>query len=133
MTRRARTISLLAPLLLPLLAGCSDQSASVCTTIFQALPVTVVDSTGTPVPDATLASVVSRTGDTLRSIPAGNAPNGTYVIADDGDRASLRAGGDTVRVTAGRGAEQAAVNYFIDVPGGCHVHLVSGPDTLMIH
>jgi hypothetical protein len=115
------------------LAACDTTDSIVCTTEFAAVTVTVVDASGAPVLDATVTSTLVRTGETLEPIWLGLPTPGTYVIVDDGSRDKLRTSGDTVAVTAQRNAgPSTAATYFIDVPGGCHVHKVTGPDTLSV-
>jgi len=115
------------------LAACDTTAPTACTAVFLEVTVTVVDSLGAPVSDATVTSTLVRTGETLVPTWLALLTDGSYVIVDDGSRGKLRASGDTVAVTARRDAgPSVAATYFIDVPGGCHVHKVSGPDTLSV-
>ncbi|MEO8635747.1 MAG: hypothetical protein ABI587_10770 [Gemmatimonadales bacterium] len=121
-------------LLLPiaLLAGC-DGIATVCTSEFAVVTVTVVDTLGAPVTDATVTSTLLRTGAILSPTSLALLTAGTYIIVDDGAREPLRNAGDSVGVTARRGTGPSLpATYVIDVPGGCHVHKLSGPDTLSL-
>ncbi len=120
-------------LTIAVLAACDTSAPIACTSVLLTVTVTVVDTLGIPVSDATVTSTLMRTGEIL--VPASLAllTGGTYIVVDDGSRARLRASGDTVAVTARRGTGAIiAAPYFIDVPGGCHVHKVSGPDTLTV-
>ena len=122
-------------LLLGLLAGCDATASAYCTDQFVNVTITVVDSTGAEVNDAVITSTLVRTGEVLT--PAATLElfvPGTYVIVDDLARPKLLAGGDTVRVVALRGTAAAGTTatYLIDVPGGCHVNKLSGPDTLTV-
>ena len=115
------------------LAACDTTAPTACTSVLLAVTVTVVDTLGAPVSDATVTSTLVRTGEALVPTSLALLTGGTYIIVDDGSRVKLRASGDTVAVTAQRGASPSiAATYFIDVPGGCHVHKVSGPDTLSV-
>ena len=115
---------------LGVLASCDDALVA-CTTEFRAVFIAVVDSTNAPVPDAVVTSILSRSGDTL-SVAAGVAPTGLYPILDDAARGKLTRSGEAVAVTAQRGPTMASATYVFDVPGGCHINKVSGPDTLTI-
>jgi len=115
------------------LAGCDSAVTSVCTDVFAVATVTVVDSLAAPVVGAAVTATLVRTGETLSPTWLGLLAPGTHVIVDDGARAKLRAAGDTLAVTAQRGAGPGlAATYVFDVPGGCHVHKLSGPDTLAL-
>ncbi len=132
-TASGRLLRSIMPLALAWLGACETGIPTVCTAEFRAAFVTVLDGTGAPVPDALVVSVLVRTGEILSPTILALSPMGTYVILDDGARDKLRRTGDTVQVTAERpsGATTAAV-YVFDVPGGCHIHKVSGPDTLTL-
>jgi len=115
------------------LAACDTTAPTACTAVFVAMTVTVVDTRGAPVSDATVTSTLVRTGEILLPTWLGLPTGDAYIIVDDGSRDRLRASGDTVAVTAQRDADPSiAAMYFIDVPGGCHVHKVTGPDTLTV-
>jgi hypothetical protein len=115
------------------LAGCDSGAPVVCTDVFAISTVAVVDSRGAPVVGAAVTATLVRTGETLSPTWLGLLTPGTYVIVDDGSRAKLRAIGDTLAITVQRDAgPELAATYVFDVPGGCHVHKVSGPDTLAV-
>jgi hypothetical protein len=115
------------------LEACTEDPV-VCTAEFRTITVTVIDTAGSPSPNVTLTSVLKRTGETLGPTSLILTPPGIYILVDDGAREKIRNAGDSVRVTAvnGTGPTTAAM-YFIDVPGGCHVNKVAGPDTLIVH
>ena len=132
--RSRRRLHTTIALSLPLLGGCDTAAPIACSTVFQAVTVAVVDSTAAPVPDATVIATLMRTGERLSPTSLALLTSGTYILVDDGSREKLRTAGDSVGVTARRGTgPTTAAMYFIDVPGGCDVRKVSGPDTLMVH
>ena len=100
-----------------MLAGCDSGVLTGCSSVFLARTVTVVDPSGAILSPTSLALYTA----------------GTYIVIDDGSRKLFRAAGDTVIVTAVRGTGPGlTVAYVVDVPGGCHVNIVSGPDTLTL-
>lgn len=115
------------------LEACTEDSVA-CTAEFRTIIATVIDTAGSPSPSARLTSVLKRTGETLGPTSLILTPPGVYILVDDGSREKIRNSGDSVRVTAvaGTGPTTTAM-YFIDVPGGCHVNKVAGPDTLIVH
>jgi hypothetical protein len=121
-----------AVLFLAVLPGlaCDSGLGSVCTTEFRTVPVTVVDRADTPIADASVVAVLVRTSDTLSPPVSGPSPTGVYIIVDDGSRHKILTAGELVRVQVERGAQAFGADYVFDVPGGCHIHKVSGPDTL---
>lgn len=111
--------------------SCESGIPTVCTMEFRAETITLLDMSGAPVPDAAVVSTLLRTGEVLSPTSLALHAEGTYIIVDDGSREKLRSTGDSVRVVAQRGsALPVTATYLIDVPGGCHIHKVSGPDTL---
>lgn len=128
-----RTTTALCLLALSGLASCDEQTPVACTSIFAASTVTLLDHTGAPVTDAVVTSILARTGDTLFPISSAGTPGGTYILIDDGSRGQLRHQGDDIVVHASRDSlARISALYEFDVPGGCHVHKVSGPDTLSL-
>ena len=116
-----------------MLAGCDSGVLTGCSSVFLARTVTVVDSSGAPVNDASVIATLARTGAILSPTSLALYTAGTYIVIDDGSRKLFRAAGDTVIVTAVRGTGPGlTVAYVVDVPGGCHVNIVSGPDTLTL-
>jgi hypothetical protein len=115
------------------LSGCDSAVPTACTEVFVVVTVAVVDTLGAPVGDATVISTLARTGDTLYPTTLALLTGGTYVVVDDGSRGKLREAGDTVAVRAQRGTgSNRTATYVFDVPGGCHVRKLSGPDTLTL-
>ncbi len=115
------------------LAACDTSNGVVCTTEFRALTVTLVDSAGQPVLDAATVTTVPRTGDTLSITWLGTPVAGTYVYVDDGAIKAIRELGDSLRVDVDRSAgADFSIAFFVDVPGGCHVNKVSGPDSVVV-
>jgi hypothetical protein len=120
---------LLSSLMLAPLLGCGDRAASgVCTMLFAMIPLTVQDQNGALVSGLTISATVLRTGQSF-AVPQGGSAGGRYVMFDDSFRDRVRASGDLVQVT-GAGALHFTTGVRIDVPGGCHVRKVAGPDTV---
>ncbi len=115
------------------LGSCDATRDSFCTEQFVTVTTIVVDGAGVPVVDAVVTSTLVRTGEILLPTTLALFTPGTYVIMDDGARSKLLPAGDSVRVDARRaGGPSATADYLIDVPGGCHVNKLLGPDTLIV-
>lgn len=115
------------------LEGCDATRDSFCTQQFVTVTAVVVDGTGVPVVDAVVTSTLVRTGEILPPTTLALFTPGTYVVVDDGALSKLLTAGDSVRVDARRaGGPSTTVDYLFDVPGGCHVNRLSGPDTLTV-
>ena len=94
---------------------------------------TVVDTAGAPITNASVVATLQRTGEVLNPTGLMMLTAGTHVIVDDGARDRLRPQGDSVHVTGRVDAGPVTTAmYFITVPGGCHVTKASGPDTLVV-
>jgi hypothetical protein len=125
--RALRLSLLLAPLI-----GCGDQGApGVCTALFAMVPLTVQEPGGAPVSGLTISATVLRTGERFTVPQVGIGGPGTYVVFDDNFRDRIRASGDSVRVTGSDSALRFTQDFLFDVPGGCHVRKVAGPDTVI--
>ena len=124
---------LLLSLLLAPLIGCDDQPAQgVCTALFAAISVTVQTQGGAPVTGLSITATNLRTGQSF-GVPQslGTGP-GTYVVFDDNLRDRVRVSGDSVRVIGSDSAPRFTGYFVIDVPEGCHVRKVAGPDTVVV-
>ena len=108
----------------------ADQPPTVCTALFAYVTLKVNDSNGLPVSGLSISDTVRRTGQGF-SVPQslGLAP-GTYVVFDDNSTSRVRSGGDSVRVAGTKGTTGFVADFFFDVPGGCHVRKVVGPDSV---
>ena len=114
------------------LLGCSAEP-TVCTASFAMVPLTVLTQGGAPVPGLTISATTLRTGQSFGvPQPLGGSQPGAYVVFDDGLRDRIRASGDSVRITGSGGAAGFTANFIFDVPGGCHVRKVAGPDTITV-
>ena len=123
-----RALILLAVMLAPLIA-CRDRAApAVCTESFAMIPLTVRDQNGAPVPGLSITATVLRT-ETSFTVPQRSTPAGGYIAYDDNFRDRIRTSGDSVRID-GYGGRQFSAGFRIDVPGGCHVRKLAGPDTV---
>jgi len=97
------------------------------------VPVVLVDGSGAPVTPAAVTSVLARTGETLLTAPEVQSPQGSYVILTDNAVNTLRRSGDTVDVTFSQGGiDLLTAEFAFDVPGGCHIRLTAGPDSLVV-
>ena len=115
------------------LGGCDAAGDSLCTEQFVTVTAVVVDGTGTPVIDAVVTSTLARTGEILLPTALALFTPGTYAIVDDGARSKLLPAGDTVQVEVRRAdSTPTTALYVIDVPAGCHVNRLRGPDTLTV-
>jgi len=108
--------------------ACSDaMPGAVCTESFAYVLVQAQTSAG-PIMGLTISDSVLRTGASF-PVPQNGIPvPGSYVIIDDNFRGQLRTSGDSVRVTGWENGEVFSAIYVFDVPDGCHVRKVSGPD-----
>jgi hypothetical protein len=103
-----------------------------CTEVFVTATVTVLDQTNAAVNGATVVVTVPRTGETLTPQSLALWAQGVYPIVDDAARTKLRETGDSVHVSVVSPNGDAVGKYFFDVPSGCHINKVSGPDTLKV-
>ena len=105
----------------------------VCTTSFLSIVVTVVDTAGAPVPSLSPTITVRSTGRLL--VPAAPAiGQGWYPVVSDGDMNQFALDGDTLHFAVSSPPRSAAGDFVVDAPGPCrcHIHLVAGPDTLVL-
>jgi hypothetical protein len=117
---------------LPAAIQCSSPTGAACTAEFVTYPVIVTDPADSPISDAHLTVTVRRTGQRLTPQTLIMYIAGTYPLIDDGARPAQRETGDELRVVASTADASIEADYVFDVPGGCHVHKVSGPDTLVL-
>lgn len=120
-------------LMLASLIGCGDQaSPGVCTALFASISVVVQTPAGVPVTGLIISATNLRTGQNF-AVPQylGGGP-GRYTVFDDNLQDRIRASGDSVRVTGSDIAVRFTENFVIDVPGGCHVRKLAGPDMIMV-
>jgi Na+/H+-dicarboxylate symporter len=115
-----------------LITACDQQSTGVCTAMFAIATATVVDAQSAPAPTAVITTTLLRTGETLTPTTVMDFVTGVYPILDDGAAPKLRIAGDSIRVRAVQGTASAEAIYRFEVPGGCHIQKVSGPDTLVL-
>jgi hypothetical protein len=118
------------------LAGCAGSSEGpplVCTGSFAFIPLAVLNPNNTPATSVIeLDTVLS--SDVGFPVPQDSSllHTGTYDIFDDNYLGKIRHSGDSVRVTGIQTPKRFSVTFFIDTPDGCHVHKVSGPDTVQL-
>jgi hypothetical protein len=117
-----------------LAAACSDASpVAGCTESLSFVSVQVLDTIGAPAPAVTASHHVPRTGRTLTVPQDGSlAAQGRYVVLTDIQRGEILPAGDTVRMTGIQGTTGFVADFFLDVPEGCHVRKVAGPDTVRL-
>ena len=108
------------------------RDACVCTQMFVALPLTVVNTSGAPIADAKVRVRQPRTG-YAADAEQGPTP-GTYFVVDDSWRERLRPSGETLRITVTRGPKRATTTLRVAVPGRCrcHVSRIAGRDTVVL-
>jgi hypothetical protein len=115
------------------LTACKNEGAgAICTASFAFIPVTVRDSSGNPVTGLSIADTVIRTQQGFLVPQSFGLASGTYVVLDDGFRDHLRPTGESVQVSGFNGATRFTATFTFDVPGGCHVRKLSGPDTVVV-
>ena len=103
-----------------------------CTADFRIITVTVVDSTGAPVPGLEVTVRRARDGVVLESTELGGLQAGVYPVVDDNSTLRLRPSGEVVRFVASNGTDEVASDFVVGTDGcRCHVRLYSGPDTLV--
>lgn len=122
-------------LFLPLAASrCAAPPARVCTQEFRYATVTVLDGDSAPVTDVSVSTLLVRTGKAVPITSIVDLVPGTYLVLDDGAVPLFRGEGEEeVRLTLTRpGHTEVVATYRFDAPGGCHIHKISGPDTLLV-
>jgi len=122
------------PVVWAALAACgyATDTGIACTQEFRIATVYVRDVTSAAVGGASVVAVVARTGDTLTSTSLALWAPGHYLIVDDGAVSKLKFSGDAIVVTVSSAKGNASAGYVFDVPNGCHINKVSGPDTLTV-
>jgi hypothetical protein len=116
-------------------SACEDlESQCACTLEFRTYTATVVDDTGSLVPDVIVTRTNLRTGATLEPTWLGMLQPGVYLLADDGLRDAFSSNGDTLRVTGAKGNDTFSADFVFAVPDPCrcHVQKLAGPDTVVI-
>jgi len=104
-----------------------------CTEVFVMKTIYVRDVAGAPVSDATIRTTLLRTGEELVPHSLGLMVPGNYIIVDDGARTAIRRTGDDIRVTGASASGGFSADYVFNVPEGCHINKVSGPDTVTVN
>ena len=129
---RQFTVALLPAMTALVVSSCNEPNGVACTTELRAIPLDITTSAGAPADSVDLAVALVRTGEILEHVPPTHHPEGAYVLIDDDARTKLRPTGDQVRAVATKEAARTQADFLIDVPGGCHVQKVSGPDTIAL-
>ena len=120
-----------------MVGACRDRDAArpdcICTAIFAAVNVAVVDTAGAPVLGLTPTITVRSSGRPLAPAPPA-VGGGWYTVVNDAYMDQFALDGDTLHFAASSAGRSAAGDFVVDAPGSCHchVHLVSGPDTLAL-
>ena len=112
--------------------GCGSPTGAGCTDSFDVYAVNVTDPAGVPVGGANLVATVRRTGQRVMPHSTILWIIGTYPVIDDGSREALRQTGEEIRVIVSKGEASVETDYVFDVLGGCHIHKVAGPDTIVL-
>ena len=117
------------------LAAACDAASSVagCTESLAFVSIQVLDTIGAPSTQVTASHHVPRTGRTL-TVPQDGAltAQGRYVVLTDIQRGEILPAGDTVRMSGIQGTTAFVADFLLDVPDGCHVRKVAGPDTVRL-
>ena len=106
-----------------------------CTDEFLSIFVTVVDTLNSRVSGLTPAITVRSTGRLLiEAAPFIGNPPGDYSVVSDADKPLFALDGDNLHFAVSSGGRSAAADFGVDAPGACHchIHLISGPDTLVL-
>ena len=111
--------------------GLGEDESCVCTHEYVGVVVAVVSASGDPELDFPATVVVLRTGSEL-PVAQNGADSGTYIVITDSEKEMVRANGEHLRISGEKDGRSFTGDFEIDVPGECqcHVHKVSGPDTL---
>jgi hypothetical protein len=110
----------------------SEDAPAICTASFAFVPVIVQDSSGNPLTGLSIANTVIRTQQSFLVPQSLGLPAGIYVILDDGFRNQIGNSGESVQVSGFNGATRFTATFTFDVPSGCHVRKLSGPDTIIV-
>ena len=118
-----------------MLYGCGNDSSMGpgCTRQLRVFGVFITDATGVPLLDLDPIVTVVRTGERLIVDSTQAPPNrtwGWYPIISDDEKHLLDPQGDSVRI-APITERRSGIGYYVFEPR-CHVHKVSGPDTLVV-
>jgi 2-polyprenyl-6-methoxyphenol hydroxylase-like FAD-dependent oxidoreductase len=109
----------------PLPAG-----SRICDMSMRIISMRLVDSSGAPVPGASITVRRVRTRALLAQAEAMGG-QGDYKILEDGTLTDLRRGGEPFEVRFTKNSRTRRVRLIIGMdPGGCHVTLKSGPTTV---
>jgi hypothetical protein len=111
---------------------CGGPTGLVCTEVFATYTVVVTDTARAPVAGASLVVTLQRTGASLTPQSSIIYPAATYLLLDDGARPALRETGDEIHAVVSKAESSVEADYLFDVPGRCHIHKVSGPDSLVL-
>lgn len=117
-----------------LVAACNDAaSVAGCPESLAFVSVRVLDTIGAPATAVAASHYVPRTGRTI-TVPqdASLAAQGRYVVLTDFQRGEILPAGDTVRMSGIQGTTAFVTDFLLDVPDGCHVRKVAGPDTVRL-
>ncbi len=120
--------------------GCDATDVDcICTADFKQITFVAVDVDENPVTDMDITVMVGRTGQVL---DVGQSQilmdQGIYTVFDDGFRhiipSKVNTVGERLEVTGIGSAGQFEAHFEVSVPGecACHVHKISGPDTVTV-
>ena len=124
--------SLLAVAAACALATCKATAPqAVCTAQVVALALVVRAPDGSPVPGLTISDTILRTRQAITYSPPPIASR-ARIIFDDSFRTTIRPEGDSVRVAGTTGTTGFSANFIFDVPYGCHVSKLAGPDSVTV-
>lgn len=107
------------------------REGTVCAAVFRMYTVSLQDQAGAPVTDATVTSILVRTGDTLPNRTLALFAPGNYFLIDDSYKDQLLFARDSVSASISRGLTALEAGYAFR-RGACGVEKVAGPDTLTL-
>jgi len=113
--------------------GCGDDYFCPCTAQIVSIKFTVVDNAGLPVPDVSTQVALARTGEDL-TIAQPYASVGEYIAFDDAHIRHISSFfAESVRVTGTKDIRGFSAEFVIDRDEcNCHVHKVSGPESVRL-
>lgn len=117
-----------------LVAACRDGSSIAgCSESLAFVSVQAVDTLGLPATGVAVSHYLPRSGRVL-VVPQDTdlVVQGRYVVLTDIQRGQILPAGDTVRMTGIQGATSFVADFLLDVPDGCHIRKLGGPDTVAL-
>lgn len=116
------------------IVGCLDDDFSPyyppCTAQFVSVEFAVVDDSGAPVSDVSIRVELARTGEVL-DVDQDRPQEGMYKVVDDSHRMYIGFLPERCIVTGTKDTRGFSAEFVIE-GGRCHVHKVSGPESVVL-